>query len=303
LFQSGLPRIIVWVVHFTSPSARFNPEARMRRPTPSRPAAVEPLERRAYCAGSPRVTDVAISIQTVTAADITAGKRAPISLEFLNAGTAAVTRTVNYSLFLSTDRKFSANDRPLASGAQRISLKPGQSVTRGITPLTAADLPARDYNVIARLLPGTPDARKGNNTFVSPSRLTVVRPTAPAGKVDYSISFASMLPTSFPFGVNNPVSATLRNVGTAQSSQAVNVGLYASTDQVFGNADDIYLSGVTFSPKIKPKASVSADLSFITPLTFKTGFYYVAASIDTTNAVKEPSEANNVVWSGTKIHF
>ena len=276
--------------------------------TESRIALLEPLESRTHftvvTGGAGRNTDVAISVTSISAESLRAGSTLNVTTLLTNTGNRPVNgRTISIRGLVSTDKKLSANDRVLINLSRRVNLQPGGTRQIPLRINLPRDLAPRSYHFIASLNPGSPDARKGNNTFRYTPPISILRPAPAPGKVDLSLAFASALPTSFPYGIENPVFFNLRNRGTADLTKPIKINLYASPDDVFGNGNDILLRGLTFNQRLKPNATVKLNAAFTTPVNFNTGFYYVAAKADVANVLAEPNEKNNITISKQRVHF
>jgi Bacterial Ig domain/CARDB/Putative Ig domain len=85
----------------------------------------------------------------------------------------------------------------------------------------------------------------------------------------------------------------VRNIGDAKTWRSARVDLYASRDEVFDPSDVLLDSEYTDS-RIRSGRSDSETFRFSLPATLQPGDYSLLAVVDSRNAVKEKSEANNV---------
>ena len=96
------------------------------------------------------------------------------------------------------------------------------------------------------------------------------------------------------------VSYTYTNAGTAFNG-FFDQEFRLSLNQVWGDADDIVLGVAREVEDLSPGQSSIEDESWALPAGIEPGDYYVAVFVDSTAAVAETSEADNIAWSSTTI--
>jgi len=129
------------------------------------------------------------------------------------------------------------------------------------------------------------------NGYVVADAVQLVPIPAPTTDLNWSgggISGPTAANSSTPFTVNRTYTISGTNV-----VPNFTIAYYASTDQVFGNADDVLVGTETISAAADKTAGTHSGVS--PALTIPSGgTYYLFAMVDSTDAVLETDETNNV---------
>jgi uncharacterized repeat protein (TIGR01451 family) len=96
------------------------------------------------------------------------------------------------------------------------------------------------------------------------------------------------------------LSNTVLNMGSA-SADEFDIGFHLSTNQTYGDGDDIAFDANRPIASLLPGASSNASTSLTVPPTTPPGIYYVCAMADRYDSVPEFDETNNSLCTGTQI--
>ncbi|MEM1013843.1 MAG: trypsin-like serine protease, partial [Planctomycetota bacterium] len=101
---------------------------------------------------------------------------------------------------------------------------------------------------------------------------------------------------TLPVGGQFTLSGAIRNTGTAIASD-VEYSVYASTDDILGNSDDILLAQGTLDEVVPYAADQSAGIIGRLPSGMADGLYSVGYVVDAGDAIDEISETNNSAFA------
>ncbi|MFB3890015.1 MAG: CARDB domain-containing protein [Candidatus Bathyarchaeia archaeon] len=122
-------------------------------------------------------------------------------------------------------------------------------------------------------------------------------PTDKADLTDEGQSWSGFSPTTVTAGATSfNVWSDVRNFGTA-SSGGFYVAYYASTNTVISPSD--YLIGTDYVSSIAPFAYADSDWTGVFPSSVPAGTYWVGWIIDSTGAVSEFDEGNNIAYKNS----
>ena len=119
---------------------------------------------------------------------------------------------------------------------------------------------------------------------------------------------ADLIVTSFDhtagdYGFNNSftVDGLIQNQGTeATAGAAFEIEIRLSTDQVWGNSDDVVVASTTQSQSLGPGQSRAFTATGSIPANTAQDLYYVAVFADDDLAIAESDDHNNILWSSAK---
>jgi uncharacterized delta-60 repeat protein len=215
-----------------------------------------------------------------------------------NTGVLDAKTTLAVTLFASTDAELDeATDTQVAViNGVKVALKPGQSKAVKLKftkfPSNLAD---GQYFLIARLDGGNvlPELKESDNNAATAAPITIAAPF-----VDLSGTPVSITGTPVPGG-KATASVLIRNAGNVPAKATVPVQLLASPgDQTVGNGD-IPVATPSAKLNLKANASKPTKLPFVVPLTgLPPGTYTLLAVLDSSNALPEKDEGNNLVVLG-----
>jgi uncharacterized protein (DUF2141 family) len=172
------------------------------------------------------------------------------------------------------------------------------SVTDSSGNFQFTSLSAGSYSV--SLAPGA-DVQTGNVPSVtivagqSISGLKIAAVPAPVtGGPDLSAS-AQIQPTSAVIGgAKGKLKLVISNSGPGTVSGPVQIALFASNDGTLHPSDSPFATIASTPLKLKSGASKSLQIPFTFPSGLPDGNYFILASVDSTNAIAESDEANNI---------
>lgn len=111
--------------------------------------------------------------------------------------------------------------------------------------------------------------------------------------VDLQGSIQASLPATVAVGVRSTASLLVRNAGTGLASGSAALSLFASSDNIFDEAD-VLLTTYTARLKLKPGASRTSKASFVMPPGVS-DVRHLILFIDQSAQVTERDESNNIV--------
>ncbi len=249
----------------------------------------------------PPLPDLTVS-DVVMPAVVEAGKGLTVSWIVHNQGDAVANNATGYwydRIVLSTNQTFDdADDVYLGQIYYYDDISPGGQLARSAT-VTVPVSSTGAWNVLVKT-----DyynylyerANEGNNVGVSAAQVQVVVATEDLQPI------AITAPELAVLGGTIDVTWTVQNVGTGPSYSDWQDRLVLSTDQVYGNSDDIHLAQVSASsaPAARPLAAGAAYTrsveNIVLPLnpSLNTGTYYLLLKSDHYGDEPELNEANNV---------
>jgi len=136
-------------------------------------------------------------------------------------------------------------------------------------------------------------AFENNNTFCSASPVTVTYP-------DLVMTDVTPGATTVNQGASLTGSSTVQNQGLVASGSST-VAFHLSVDNIYGNADDIVLSGTRSVAGLAAGASSSGSATLKVPASTPPNTYYLCAMADKNNSVVEIHEDNNTKCSTTQV--
>jgi len=244
--------------------------------------------------GSGKATDpdlMAAVIQPLPAAAII-GAPGRTRVRITNAGTVPMAGAANIQLHLSSDPYLHPDDPMVVNVPKALRLAPGGSRTFAVPFAYPKGVTPGSYYLLAYADAGKAVAERNeaNNVGASTTAATVADPF-----VDLSVAFTQMGVTVPP--IRRGVATLLvRNAGNIPATGIVGITLAASTDATADGSDTTMLT-TTRAMRIRPGGSRLIRLRFA-PGALAAGTYYVAATIDTANAIAETDENNNTAVSG-----
>ena len=137
-----------------------------------------------------------------------------------------------------------------------------------------------------------PETNEANNCIASAGTVVVALP-------DLVTTLLSNPPGSAARGGKFTLTDTVLNQGTGPAA-ASTMRYYLSLNQTW-DAGDTLLSGTRPVSALGPGASQSGSKQITVPLSRALGTYYALACADDKKKVKETSEANNCLASGTTV--
>lgn len=179
------------------------------------------------------------------------------------------------------------------------------STTDGSGKFQFTSLAAGTYSV--DLAPGV-DLRTGdapNVTIAAGQSISGVKiaaiPAPSVGGPDLSASVQVQPASSAIGGSNGKLKMSINNAGPATFSGPVQIALFASGDGALHPADTAFATITTSTLKLKKGAWKTLLLPFTFPSSLPDGNYFILASTDSSNAVAESNEANNVAVSPQSV--
>lgn len=214
----------------------------------------------------------------------------------VNRGNKPATGNLQVTFYASLDGDLDGGDTAITTVSKKVNLKPNASAVLSAKFNYPGKLPDGHYFILAKADGGNAIAESDeiNNLAASAQSITIAAPN-----VDLQ---GTALVGTGKFAVGKPASATLtlRNNGNVTASGTATIQLFASTDDTFGNADDILIATTPARLALKPGASkpykLKASLANV-----PAGPYKLAASIDITNAIAESDETNNTLFSTSLV--
>ncbi|MCB9841507.1 MAG: choice-of-anchor D domain-containing protein [Phycisphaeraceae bacterium] len=137
-----------------------------------------------------------------------------------------------------------------------------------------------------------------NLRFTTIAQIIIV---SASGQTDIDLEAVGVAATtgSYNAGQSFPGVATYRNTGTAPSGAFVTIW-FLSTDQIYGNADDIELAVATSSAGLPGEASFDDSFSLQIPINTPSGSYFFGVFVDARFDINEPlAEEDNIDFSAT----
>jgi len=227
----------------------------------------------------------------------TGGDTVTVAWNVTNAGSATVLDGWVDELFLSSDATLDAGDRPLGELLQSASLAPAESVPSQLDVTLPLDVSGPHFLLLAADAGDAVEevGDEGNNTASSSIQVDL------APYADLAVTNVRGPPLSTGDPVEVTVEWTLINAGTGTGTVGTwNERIVASSDDVFGDGDDVVLAAVTHTGLIDAGASLERSHTFMTPPGFQ-GRFVLFVQTDATGVIFENGfEANNF---GRKADF
>jgi len=261
-------------------------------------AALDSLSTRATVTVSPTTADLQ-AVSFTAPASFVPGQQISVSWTVQNVGSVSTgTGYSDYVLF-STDNVFDDNDTIVAVNSQA-ALAAGASRTtpRNLSiPASAVPQSGAFYLIFAtNLYQGVNESGNTANNFI----VRTIQANLPDVIAENIVAPAEIEP-----GVSNNIQWTVRNQGTANAGSFLNE-LYFSTDNIAGNADDVYIDYV-FAPPLAPGASVNQNLFARIPTVpaRPTGEAFFYVRVDVSNDVPEGTagNANNNTFKSVQFNY
>lgn len=200
------------------------------------------------------------------------------------------------TVFASSDSTLDAGDAKLLTFATPpLLLKNKGTKTFKLTGATGTSLAKANYFLLASVdsANAVAETDESNNVAASASAIPLAPPV-----IDLTGSFVlKKQPSKFkPF----PVAIAMQNLGTLPAAGPIVVDLFASTDNVFDNADRSLATGVPVTAHTQPGRTQNVKVK-LSLASLPAGTYYLIAKLNSTNAITESDTGNNVVISATTI--
>jgi hypothetical protein len=266
---------------------------------PDSRSAIEALEQRALLSASfaPAFVDPFPST-------LAAGGHARVTVRLFNQGDAAGAPG-GIRLHASSDASLDGGDVLLATSQRRRLVKPGGSAPVRLRFDSPAQLPAGSYYLIATVDGGA--ATPFDSASPSPGPATVASPVPV--RVEPSLVDLSGRITRLPrgdvevggAGRDESIELDVSNAGNAPAAGPVEVRLYLSADARLDASDTAAGVVPAHRLKIAPGRSQTVMGHLAVPASMTPGLYYVLAVVDSSNAIVEIDETNNVAASAAPI--
>lgn len=223
--------------------------------------------------------------------DVIAGQKikAGVGLRVENIGDARASGRGTIELFLSLDHELSGDDPLYLTAPAKIKLKPGQQRVMKVKFRTLPSIPDGQYHVLARLNAGATVTEVDATNNVATDQNAHVNLAQP--RIDLAGAFEATPTTARP-GKTMTMSLTVFNSGNLTAAGRMSVSVAATAD---ATADPVGVPLGVGTVKIKiPKDEIRTyRLKVRVPGDFPAGNYFLAGSLDTTNAFTETDEVNN----------
>jgi hypothetical protein len=213
-----------------------------------------------------------------------------------NRGTLKATGNLQVKFFASLDGTVDDSDTLLATVS-----KPGTRIKVGKSKKFSAKfnfpngVPDGSYFILAEAdAAGTfAETNESNNTALSAFAIGVAAPFV-------DLNGASLVAGKFELGKKGKATLGLHNSGNIKVAGTIAFQLFASTDDIFGNDDDVLI--VSLSKKLSLKTGATKNVKLKSShIALAAGAYHFFAAIDTAGAISESNEGNNIVSSVSAI--
>lgn len=260
------------------------------------PISLQPMEQRQLLAADLNVSAIS-TVTTVVAPG------SPFSAEFIveNDGDS-VTTPFRIEFRLSRDSIWGNGDdvligfthinAPIAPGGQ-INLDQDFDLPRNVSTFTYF------LGAFADSLGQITEPNENNNLRFT--GLAQIIATNPNGQVDIDLEAEGVAATTGTYNAGQafPGVATYTNNGAAPSGAFVTIW-FLSTNQIFGDADDIQLAVATSTGGLAAGQSFPDAFQFQIPISAPSGSYFFGVFVDARHDVNEPlEEDNNIDFSAT----
>ena len=225
-----------------------------------------------------------------------AGDKAKVTVIVTNQSDVSAKGTINIPVYLSLDELLDGGDTLLTTVLNRsISLAPGKSVTIQVTvTLPTAGLAEGDYYFLANVdsTNAIPESDEDNNLAVTDDTLSVELPDLVGQGQLVTHTFADPAAR----GDKAKVKVVVKNQGNVLAKGKIKIDVYMSTDQTLDLLDGDALVGTATNQSInlKPGKSKTFNITVTIPADTEPDDYYFLANVDSTNAIAETDEDNNV---------
>jgi hypothetical protein len=217
-------------------------------------------------------------------------KGAAASVNITNTADTTYSGPVTVTIYLSSDQSLDTGSDPqLATVTKKLKIDSAQTKTVKVKIRAFPDVPEGDYVTIAQVS-GT-NVPAGTNTDDTSVHL------APPF-VDLSGVFASG-PATITKGKKSTILLTVTNNGNVPAKKVVPVSIATATDA--GGAGATTFATANAKISLKPGASRTIKLNFLTPAETGSGSFFIAATLDATNVLAEKDETNNLVVSPSQV--
>lgn len=238
---------------------------------------------------------------SATVAPVAGGKTGSITPKFAvkitnNGAPMTSSAQLQITLFASSDGTLDAGDAVLLTFATPpLLLKTKGTKTYKLTGATGASLAKGNYFLLASVdsANAVAETDESNNVAASAGAVPLAPPV-----IDLTGQFVlKQKPSKFkPF----PVSVQIQNLGTLPATGTIAVDFFASTDNVFDDADLSLAAGVPVVAHVQPGRTQNANVK-LNLAALPAGTYYLIAKLNSTNAIAESDTSNNTVFSTTTI--
>ncbi len=221
-----------------------------------------------------------------------------VTEDFAYSGTSTFLTGVAYDDDLVTDDDFYSPGEEL-SGVTITAVRQSDGATYQVNTWFSGGytlaLPAGTYDVTATDsgLGGTVEY---NDVVIASENVKLdFTPDLVVTDPDLTVSDAA-----YPSGIYYPLQNLYTSVDMLNDGASAGAFYYQvrlSTDQTWGDADDVVLGSQYISTGLGAGASDTSDVFVELPEGLEEGTYYVGVKIDSTAAVSESNESNNIWWS------
>jgi subtilase family serine protease len=224
-----------------------------------------------------------------------AGDSGKVTVIVKNDGPVRAKGTIDIAIYVSTDDELDGADTLLTTTLNRtIDLDPQETATFTLNVTLPGGLDAGDYYFLADIDSGDDigEIDEDNNLAVSDDGdlLTVVSPDL-VGTITHTFKEPAAA------GDKAKVRVVVTNQGSVPAKAKINIDVYASTDQALDGGDRLVATSVNRSINLKAGKSVTFSISVTLPADLTPGDYYFLADVDSTNAISESDEDNNLAVS------
>jgi subtilase family serine protease len=244
---------------------------------------------------------------SISAADLTIAGTAPASIRLgqsfdiswttTNSGAGAAPAGWYDYVYLSTDQTVDAKDRVLASNwrssATALASADHYDATRTLT-LWGYDTQPGDYYLLFVTDPTLNQPEGNENNNLDAKALTIVAPNL---KIE-----SPTVPATANAGDNFTVTWTTKNSGNASAIAPWRERVVLSTDQYYGNYDDVQVGVVSQTADLAPNGTVVRSVTGTIPWGFQ-GNYTVFIKVDNDGTVPESNESDNVYSSALQVNY
>jgi hypothetical protein len=234
---------------------------------------------------------------------LTADRSARVTVRLTNPGDQPA-RGAAVRLYASADASLDAGDVLLGTGTRRGAIKPGRSGSVKVRFDSPASLAGGSYYLIASAAGATAPF----DSIPDSSAPAVVASSSPV-RVEPSFVDLSARITRLPHeevevggsGHDSLVEIEVSNAGNAPAVGPVEVRLYLSADPNLDGADTAAGVEPPHALKIAPGRTRTIPARLAVPAGTTPGLYYVLAVVDSSNAIVETDETNNLAASAAPI--
>ncbi|MCY2955084.1 MAG: hypothetical protein NTU53_24415 [Planctomycetota bacterium] len=244
---------------------------------------------------------------TLSAADLTIAATAPASVRLgenfnvswtvTNSGAGAAPAGWYDYVYLSTDAVLDAGDRALVAqakdGATALAVGDHYQVSKSMTLWGSNTQPGNYYLLFVADASGNqPEGNETNNVFAS--ALAVVAPNL--------VIQDPVAPSDAVAGAGITVNWTTRNSGNASVVSPWTERAVISTDQYFGNWDDVLIGTVSGATDLAADATIARSVTGTMPWGYQ-GAYTLFIKVDMGGTSAESNENDNLYTAAIQISY